>query len=141
MDSESALFRICHSRDAILASVISRVCYSCVCDSCVCSPASHFQNPRPPEYIPLVFSPFSLSSPNASFTYLDSAFNAEILSSPPYAAFNAFQINSHQVIMTFVLLLNAALAFSLDAALVPAFGPFWPKRSQPFVETQPISFQ
>ena len=129
MDSESALSRICHFCDANPASVIS-----CVRDSCVCSPASHFQNPRPPENIPLLsFPPFFLSprqtraSPSS-----DSAFNAEILSSPPYVAFNAFQINSHQVIKTFVLLLNTALASSLDAALIPAFGPFWPKRSQPF---------
>jgi len=36
----------------------------------------------------------------------DSAFNAEILSMPPHVAFNAFQINPNQVIMTFVLLLK-----------------------------------
>ena len=41
------------------ASVISRVC----------SPASHFQNPRPPEYIPHLSFPHFLSPPsNASFT-------------------------------------------------------------------------
>ena len=34
---------------------------SCVCDSCVCSPASHFQNPRPSEYIPLLSFPLFLS--------------------------------------------------------------------------------
>ena len=47
--------------------------------------------------------PFSLSSSNASFTYLDSALIAEILSTPPHVAFNALQIESHPVIMTFSL--------------------------------------
>ena len=111
MDSESALSRVCHSCDANPASAIPafvassrrepRVCEPRACYSRNAVPA--FALPRPPKYPTLVFSPFSLSSPNASFTYLDSAFNAEILSSPPYAAFNAFQIKSHPVIMTFVL--------------------------------------
>ena len=90
VDSESALFRICHSCDANPASVIS-----CVCDSCVCSPASHFQNPRPLEYIPLLSFPLFLSPPsNADLTYLGFCIYCE---DPPHVAFNALQIKSHQL--------------------------------------------
>jgi len=79
-----------------------------------------------PIYSTLSFSHFLSPFSNADLTYLGSCIYCE---DPPHVAFNALQIKSHQVILIFSLLYQTQLlAFPLNAALIPAFGPFWPKR-------------
>ena len=77
-------------------------------------------------YIPPCLFPILSPSLNADLTYLGFCIYCE---DPPHVAFNALQIKSHQVILIFSLLYQTQLlAFPLNAALIPAFGPFWPKR-------------
>ena len=112
--------RVCYPASAIPRLLISRRDPR-VCDSCVCSPASHFQNPRPLENIPLLSFPiFSLPSLNADLTYLGFCIYCE---DPPHVAFIALQNipSSHYDFLS--PLLNAAFGFPPKRDFNPCVWP------------------